>query len=115
MARVLPDGTTRYAYTERNKQDKPTRIIETYTSGSSVATRTNTLTYSTSAIDLVEFRGPSNELISSNSYNLFHQVLTNYNAVNYLTSFTYDAATHQLTGISSPTALVTTNFYFTSG
>ena len=42
--------------------------------GSGVGLRTNTFIYATNGIDLVQTRGPNDELISSNSY-LFIQPL----------------------------------------
>jgi YD repeat-containing protein len=65
--------------------------------------------YASDAIDLIESKGPSNELLSSNAYNGFRQVVTNFNAVNDMTVYTYDSG-HRLTGIQHPTGLVTTNF-----
>jgi YD repeat-containing protein len=63
---------------------------------------------------LTEFRDPGNELLSSNAYNGFHEVVTSFNAVNDRTDFTYDAA-HRVTGMAYPSGLVTTNFFYTSG
>ncbi|MBI4659154.1 MAG: RHS repeat-associated core domain-containing protein, partial [Verrucomicrobia bacterium] len=113
-ALVLPDGSTRYTYAERNVWEKPTRIVDTYTSGSSVAARTNNFVFASNNLDLTEWRAPSNELLSSNLYNGFHQVVAHFNAVNDRTDFTYDSA-HRLTGIDAPGGLVTTNVYHTSG
>lgn len=114
VAFVLPDTTTRFAYTPRNSSGNAQQLITTYTSGSNVATRTNTFTYAANGVDLIEVRGPSSELISSNAYNSFHQVVTNYNAVNYLTVFHYDSA-HRLADVQWPSGLLTTNFYFPTG
>ncbi len=113
-ALVLPDGNTRYTYSERNQWEKTTRIVDTYSSGSSVAARTNKFVFASNGIDLIEWRGPSNELLSSNAYNGFHQIVTSFNAVNDRTDFTYNSA-GRLTGIQWPSALVTTNFYYSSG
>lgn len=114
VAWVVPGGTTNYTYTERNKWEHPTRIVDTYTTGGSVSYRTNNFTFSSDGIDLIQSLGPSNELLSSNAYNGFHQVVTNFNAVNDKTVYTYDSG-HRLTGVQWPTGLVTTNYYFTSG
>jgi RHS repeat-associated protein len=113
-ALVLSDGATRYTYVEANQRNNPTRTISTYNNGSSVSTRTNTFSYSSDGFDLIETRGPGNEFISSNIYNSFHQVVTNYNAVNDQTVFTYDSG-HRLTSVVLPTGLLTTNYYLTSG
>ncbi|MDA1277551.1 MAG: hypothetical protein O2960_26415 [Verrucomicrobia bacterium] len=109
-----PNAQTRYVYTERNQWQNPTRIIDTYTSGSSVAARTNTFNYAANGIDLIEWRGPSNELVSSYAYNSSHQIVTHFNVVNDRTDYTYDSG-HRLTGIKWPTGLVTTNLFLASG
>jgi RHS repeat-associated protein len=114
VAQILPDGASRYAYTETNPLRNPTRTISTYGNIGSVATRTNTFSYAGDGIDLLEARGPGNELVSSNAYNSFHQVVTSYNAVNDRTDLVYDSS-HRLTAAVSPTGLATTNYYFTSG
>lgn len=51
---------------------------------------------------------------SSNLYNAYHQVLTNYNALAEITAYTYNA-NQQLLTVTIPAGLVTSNFYFTSG
>jgi len=115
VALVLPDGTNRFTYNERNNiWEKPTKTISTYSTPSGNATRTNTFTYTADAIDLVTARGPSNELLSSNAYNGFHQVVTNFNAVNEMTTYTYDTG-HRLTSGTVPTGLIHNNNYAFDG
>ncbi|HKW30123.1 MAG TPA: RHS repeat-associated core domain-containing protein [Verrucomicrobiae bacterium] len=48
--------------------------------------------------------------VSSNCYNAYHEVTTNYDATNEVTVYTYNA-NQQLTSTTLPTGLVTTNIY----
>jgi YD repeat-containing protein len=52
--------------------------------------------------------------VSSNVYNAFHQVTTNYNALGEATVYTYNND-HQLTSITRPSGLITTNIYDGNG
>jgi len=48
--------------------------------------------------------------IATNTYNAYHQILTNYDALNQLTVYTYNA-NHLVTSITTPSGLTTTNIY----
>src|SRR5207244_12502321 len=112
IARVLPNGSTWYIWYTRNSYGVPTRTVETYTkTDGPIGTRTNTFTYAANNIDLVETRGPNNELLAGYSYNSYSQPLTFTNAMGEVTSFTYDATTHLNTSIVRPGGLMTTNIY----
>lgn len=113
-ALVLPDGTTRFTRTERNALGAVTNEISTYTSNSVAALRTNTYTYATNLIDLVSATNALGVQVLSNSYNAYHQVLTNYNALGEMTVFTYDTS-NRLSTISLPTGQLTTNAYGSDG
>jgi RHS repeat-associated protein len=113
-AAVLPDGTTRFTRTERNSLGFPTRIVETYSAPSGVAYRTNVLTYAANNLDLLTVTNALGVQVTSNSYNAYHQVLTNYNALGEMTVYTYNG-NQQLSSVAQPSGLVTTNLYFTSG
>lgn len=116
VAMVLPDSTTNYTFSERiNIWEHPTKVISTFTPGTGgVSTRTNTFTYTSDGVDVVEARGPSNELLSSNAYNGFHQVVTNFNAANEMTTYSYDGG-HRLINGTFATGLVHTNGYASDG
>jgi len=113
-ARILPDGSSQFTYTERNRWELPTRVVTTYSTNPGVGTRENNMVYASNGIDLITLRGPNNELLSSNAYNGFHQVVTQFDAVTNRTDNTYDSA-HHLTSLSGPTGLVTTNYFYTTG
>jgi RHS repeat-associated protein len=114
VAQVLPDGTTRFTRTDRNGLGLVTTSIDTYSAGGSIALRTNILTYSTNSIDLLTVTNAIGVQTTSNAYNGYHQVLTNYNALGEMTVFNYNGNL-QLASVALPTGLVTTNVYFISG
>jgi RHS repeat-associated protein len=115
VGQVLPDGTTRYTRTTRNTLGLPTQEVSTYTApDGSPAYRTNTFTYAVNGIDLVTATNALGVQVSSNAYNTFHQVLTNFNAVGDATVFSYNA-NQQLSTIAKPSGLTTLNLYFPSG
>ena len=114
---VLPDGGSRFSFTERNYPwERPTKVVTTYSTSGGIALRTNTLDYAVNGIDLERVRGASGELVSSNVFNGNHQVLTNYNGLGEATSFTYNAEwgswLHRLTSIQRPGGWLTTNVHF---
>ena len=111
IAKVLPDGSTRFVRTERNINGKPTRRIETYSSGASDALRTNTFTYASNGIDLLAATDALGVQTVSNAYNAYHQVVTNIDVANQITTFIYDN-TQRLVSVISPTGLITTNTYY---
>src|SRR5207247_3407897 len=65
IARVLPNGTSQYVYFERNSWRNPTNIVSTFsTTGTTVLLRTNTVSYATNDIDMLEVReSPTNGLV----------------------------------------------------
>ncbi len=115
-ATVLANGDTRFVWTERNNLGSVVQAIETWssTAGSTVLRRTNTFTYATNNIDLVAGTNALGVLIFTNIYNGYHQVATNYNALNERTIFTYNG-NQQLSSATLPSGLVITNLYYTSG
>lgn len=114
VAQVLPDGSTSFVRTERNDLGYVTREISTYSATNGVALRTNTFSYAANLIDLLRVTNALGIQVSSNAYNSYHQVTTNFNALNEKTVFTYDAS-NRLSRVISPTGLVTTNIYGTNG
>src|SRR5262249_24115762 len=72
------------------------------------------LTYAANNTDLLTITNAFGVQVSSNSFNAYHQVLTNYDALGELTVYTYNGNA-QLTSVARPTGLVTTNVYFSSG
>jgi RHS repeat-associated protein len=114
VAQVLPDGTTRFSRTERNVWGSATNEVTTYSIGSTVGLRTNTFTFAVNAIDIVAITNALGTLVSSNIYDPFHEVLTNYNALNEMATFIYDTS-HRLVSATAPSGLVTTNLYGADG
>src|SRR5437667_380223 len=116
VARVLPDTTSQYVHFDRNDWRNPTQIVSTYsTVGTNVLQRTNTLSYRTNDIDVLEVRGPSNELLLAYGNYLDHLPRLITNAVGEVTTLTYDSTNRQMTSIKWASGLTTTNIYFTSG
>ena len=111
---VLPEGTTRFARTERNGVGLVTQDVSTYTAGDAVMLRTNTFTYAANDIDLLTATNALGVQITSNAFNAYHQVLTNFNGLNEQAVFTYDAS-NRLSTVTLPTGLLTTNIYGADG
>jgi RHS repeat-associated protein len=110
IARVMPDGSTWYAWLRRNSWGHLTNVVEKWDSGGTALYRTNIYVRAADEIDLVAHTNAMGVLASSNVFNAYHQVTTNYNALGEPTVFTY-GSTRQLTSITRPTGLVTTNIY----
>ncbi len=112
----MPDGTTNFVRTERNSLGAVTRSIATWsaTAGGPVQYRTNTYLYWTNNIDLIAATNALGVRVLTNLYNSFHQVTSNYNALNEQTVLTYNG-NQQLACIALPSGLVISNYYFTSG
>ncbi len=116
LAKVLPDGTTRFMRTLRNSIGAATNEISTYSigSGTTVLLRTNVYVYDPHGIDLLATTNALGILVSSNAYNASHQVVVNFDATNEITAYTYDTS-NRLTSITSPAGLITTNIYGSDG
>lgn len=110
VARVLPDGTTSFARTGRNSFGAVTNDVNTYSVGGAVLLRTNAYRYDASGINLIAATNALKILVSSNVYNAYHEILTNYDALGQKTVYTYDSS-NRLTSITHPTGLITTNIY----
>jgi YD repeat-containing protein len=113
-ARVMPDATTWYQYFVRNTNGLPTQLAEVWLSSGTVNTRTNNFVYAANNIDLVAWTNALGVLTSSNMFNAYHQVVTNYDALNQVTTNGYDGTTHLITSSQNPAGLVTTYTYNTS-
>ncbi|MDB6122328.1 MAG: repeat protein [Pedosphaera sp.] len=113
-AQVLPNGTTSFFRTERNSIGNVVTNISTYSMTSGVALRTNTFTYDTSGIDMITARNALGIQTSSNAYNAYHQILTNYNALSEKTTLMYDSS-QNLISRAAPNGLITTNIYNSDG
>ncbi len=114
LARVLPDGTTSFERTDRNTIGNTLTNISTYSIGANVYLRTNIYAYASDGIDLITATNALGVQVSSNAYSGYHQVFTNFDALNEKTVYTYNT-NQQLTSITRPNGLITTNIYFTSG
>ena len=86
-------------------------MVEKWQANGVALYRTNTYSYAANKVDLTLHKGPYGEQVSSNVFNAYHQVTTNYDALNQKTTYTYDGTTRQLTSLTLPTGLVTTNYY----
>ena len=115
-ARVLPDGSTWYNYLQRNQWGWTTNAVSTWTQpDGTIGTRTNIYVYASNGVDLVLQIGPQAEQVVSNYFgNSYHQPDASYDALNQQTTYTYNA-NRQVTSITSPAGLTTTNIYFGSG
>ena len=112
VAKVLPDGTTAFAHYDRNPYGLTTTNINTYSANDgTVLLRTNIYAYAANQIDLVRATNALGVQVVSNYFNTFHQVLTNYNALNERTVFQYKTNTQQLASTTLPTGVVVTNRY----
>jgi RHS repeat-associated protein len=105
-AKVLPDGTTAFARVSRNLWGNVTTNVSTYAGG----LRTNVFNYAANGLDLLTVANAAGVRVASNYFNAFHQVLTNYDALNQPTIFCYNT-NHQTTSLTLPNGLVTTNIY----
>jgi len=110
VAQVLPNGTPQFTYSLCNSFGAVTNRISTYSAGGGVAFRTNIYVYDPNGIDLLITTNALGIQVSSNMYNAFHEVATNYNALNEMTVYTYNT-NQQLTNVMLPSRLVTTYAY----
>jgi hypothetical protein len=88
--------------------------VSTYSNGGSVGQRTNTMVYATNNIDVIRHTNALGVLVSSNAFNNYRQVTTNYNARGERTVWQFDGATHRLTSVTLPGGLVRNYAYYTS-
>ena len=114
VARTLPDGTSSFTRTDRNSLGAVTSEISTYSVNGTVLLRTNSYTYDANGIDLTASQNALGVTVSSSSFNSNHQVITNYNALNERTVYTYDSS-NRLASTKAPNGLVSTNIYGTDG
>jgi RHS repeat-associated protein len=115
-ARVLPVGTN-FTRSLRNTLGYTTNEVTTHsasTASTAALLRTNILTYDSTDTDLLTLTNALGVQVLSNSYNAYHRVLTNFNALAEMTLFGYNG-NQQLTSISLPSGLHTANVYFTNG
>ena len=113
-ATVLPDGSSRFSRDDRNSYGNSTTNVSTFTSGTAVALRTNVLVYATNDIDVILATNALSVRVISNAFNTAHEVLTNFNALNERTLYSYDSS-NRLSSITAPSGLVVTNIYGTDG
>ena len=117
VALVLPDGTTRFNHFIRSlPHSQIIQTISTYTpnQSSTVLLRTNTYVYSTNGVDLLQAIGADGVTTAAYAYDNFHQVLFATNALEEVTSYTYNA-NEQITSVTQPDGLVTTDIYGANG
>ena len=112
VARVLPDWTTTYSYSQFNPLSHPTNVVTTYTTAAgAVATRSNAIVYADNQIDILRVTGPDGNVLAR------YGVDTNYHLVTALTNaigvtrYFYDSA-RRLTGTLTPSGLLITNYYY---
>jgi RHS repeat-associated protein len=95
VVRKLPDGSTWYEAYQRNALGQVTSKTSTYGTGNPASTRTSTYSYASNGQDLVEVRGPNNELVATIAYNNRHQktneVLWPDSNTSYTNTWSYDA------------------------
>jgi RHS repeat-associated protein len=103
----------------RNTSGRPTNItyLMSDLTGGTTTFSGYTNAYDASGTRLLSQKGPHGEWVRRYGY---HPVVTNLlisvtNALNEVTSYTHDTNTMQVTGISLPSGLLRTNFYYTSG
>lgn len=112
IATVMPDGSTVWKWTKRNGWGKGTEVIEKWVQNSTDTFRTNTFSYSTDGIDLVEHRFKAtgiDKLIEGYGYS-DHLPTSKTNALNEVTSWTYNTSKQLLT-FKNPAGMVSSNTY----
>lgn len=110
IIKVLPDGNNRYEMRQVDSFGNITNVITTFTSNSTVTTRSNRFVFSTNGVDLLRVIGPDGVTNVSYGYNNNHEVSSMTNAVGEVTTYAYDG-NGLLTSTASPSGLVTTNIY----
>jgi len=104
-----------FTWTPRNALGGPTQEITTWTdTNGNWSTRTNGFGYSADNLDLLAVTNAFGKQVSSNLYTTAHLVATNWNVLNEITRYAYNAK-GQLTNLSRPSGLQTAYLYFSSG
>jgi RHS repeat-associated protein len=117
VAVTVPGNTNEsmFTWTPRNALGRPTQEIATWTDANGTwSTRTNGFGYSADNLDLLAVTNAFGKQVSLNLYNTAHLVATNWNVLNEITSYAYNAK-GQLTNVSRPSGLQSAYLYFTSG
>lgn len=116
ISELLPDGRSSISYFERNAFSNPTKVISTWSTGSSGSgeLRTNTLVYAANGLDVVSVTNAAGKFDAGYAYNSGHQVTYFTNALSEITTNIYNAR-GQLLSTCTPSGLVTTNLYYDSG
>ena len=112
--KILPDGSQWYKQFVSDQWGNFTNIIETYLSGGTTLTRTNTYVYSANGVDLLQTIGADGVTNAAYGYDGNHQLLFQTNALGEVTRYTYNT-NEQLTSTTLPSGLVTTNIYGVNG
>ncbi|HWW03186.1 MAG TPA: RHS repeat-associated core domain-containing protein [Candidatus Acidoferrum sp.] len=115
VIKVLPDGSEWYVQNLMDDWGHTTNRTSTYSVGATVQTRTSTFIYSTNQVDLLIAIGPDGVTNAAYVYDSNHQFLAMTDALNQVTTFTYNN-NRQLTSTTLlPTGLVSTNIYGADG
>lgn len=115
VALVLPDGSTRYTYFQRNEWGLLTNQVETFTGpAGEVALRTNAIIRATTGIDIITQKGADGTLKAGFSYTAAWLPLVITNSTGGLTSYTYDGS-GRVTSVIYPSGLIRTNVLLSSG
>ena len=110
IARVLSDGTTSFKRTDRDSWGNVIKETSSYSGRTGVGVRTNQYTYSTNGVDLLTVTNALGVMVSSNSYNDYHQVLSHCDALGQVTTFAYNSK-QQVTRVTLPSGQLITNAY----
>ena len=115
IARILPEGPSQFIHYARNNDwSKPTEITSTWSAtGTNVSLRTIDLSYTGDDRNLKQVLGQNDELLLGISYS-FDPVfpLTITNALNEVTTLTWNTNIGQIHTIERPGGLTTTNTYY---
>jgi RHS repeat-associated protein len=111
IARVMPDGSTWYKYFRYLTNGLPTLSLEAWMDSGTVHTRSNVWVWAANNADLLSWTNANNVQVTSNQYNSFHQVVTNFDALGQVTTNGYDSITHLITSTKNPAGLITLYSY----
>jgi YD repeat-containing protein len=111
IARVMPDGSTWYQYFEYLTNGRPTKAVEAWIDSGTVQTRTNIFVYAANNIDLIASTNALGTRILANSYNAYHQIVTNFDALGQVTTNGYSSTSFQITSSQKPSGLITLYAY----